>query len=64
MCSRFTLTRQNPCEIAQLLGIDEDYLRDYRVAKLWLNCGGNEVLYRLIRATIPDRDAEKSLKSG
>jgi putative SOS response-associated peptidase YedK len=30
MCGRFTLTRQNRRELAQLLGIDEDDLRDYR----------------------------------
>ena len=30
MCGRFTLTRQNRRELAQLLGVDEDDLRDYR----------------------------------
>ena len=30
MCGRFTLTRQNRRELARLLGVDEDDLRDYR----------------------------------
>jgi len=30
MCGRFTLSRQNRRELAQLLGVDEDDLRDYR----------------------------------
>jgi putative SOS response-associated peptidase YedK len=30
MCGRFTLTRQNRRDLAQLLGVDEDDLRDYR----------------------------------
>lgn len=30
MCGRFTLTRRNRRELAQLLGVDEDDLRDYR----------------------------------
>lgn len=30
MCGRFTLTRQNRRELAHLLGVDEDDLRDYR----------------------------------
>ena len=30
MCGRFTLTRQNRRELAQLLGVDEDDPRDYR----------------------------------
>jgi len=30
MCGRFTLTRQNRRELVQLLGVDEDDLRDYR----------------------------------
>jgi putative SOS response-associated peptidase YedK len=30
MCGRFTLTRQNRRELAQLLGVDENDLRDYR----------------------------------
>jgi putative SOS response-associated peptidase YedK len=30
MCGRFTLTRQDRRELAQLLGVDEDELRDYR----------------------------------
>lgn len=30
MCGRFTLTRQNRRELARLLGVDEDELRDYR----------------------------------
>jgi len=29
-CGRFTLTRQNRRELAQLLGVDEDDLRDYK----------------------------------
>jgi len=27
---RFPLTRQNRRELAQVLGVDEDYVRDYR----------------------------------
>ena len=30
MCGRFTLTRQNRRELAQLLGVDEDDPREYR----------------------------------
>jgi putative SOS response-associated peptidase YedK len=30
MCGRFTLTRQNRRELARLLGVDENDLRDYR----------------------------------
>lgn len=30
MCGRFTLTRQDRRELAQLLGVDDDDLRDYR----------------------------------
>lgn len=30
MCGRFTLTRQDRRELARLLGVDEDDLRDYR----------------------------------
>ncbi|MBV8139344.1 MAG: hypothetical protein JO121_27500 [Deltaproteobacteria bacterium] len=29
-----------------------DQLLESTVAKMWLNCGGNEVLYRLISATV------------
>ena len=30
MCGRFTLTRQDRRELAQLLGVDEKDLRDYQ----------------------------------
>jgi hypothetical protein len=30
MCGRFTLTRQDRCELAELLGVDEKDLRDYQ----------------------------------
>lgn len=54
MCGRFTLTRQNRRELAQLLGVDEDDLRDYRPRYNILPPISTSSLHRNMSAGLPD----------